>query len=332
MTVRFWPQLGLRAVLAAVIVAVAASMPAWVSDTYLIHLLAVSAVLSIAAMSLNLLVGLTGQISLAHGAFMGVGGYTTAILTTRHGWGFWSTAMLALGVGCVAGAVLGAPALRLRGHYLGMVTLGAGQIFAIAATTWTSFTGGANGIPGIPAPTIGRTSLIDDGQLLRLFVVIAALTYLVLSALSGSQVGRAMSAMRQDETAAASLGIRAPAHKMLAMVISSALAALSGALLVGLLGIVSPASFNVSESILLLVMVVIGGLRSIGGAAVGAIAVTLLPEYLRWLDTWYLVAFGTAIVLLVMFLPGGLASLVRHVAGPLELFPPRKAIRRGGAS
>jgi branched-chain amino acid transport system permease protein len=307
--------------LAAVVVAVAFSMPVWVGDTYLLHLLAVSAVLSIAAMSLNLLVGVAGQISLAHGAFLGIGGYTTAILTTRHGWGFWPTVLVAVVMGGLAGALLGAPALRLRGHYLGMVTLGAGQIFTITVTTWSSFTGGANGIAAVPAPNVGGADLLEDGQLLRLFVVVAAFAYLLLTALAHSQTGRVMSAIRQDEVAAASLGIRAAGYKLLAFVTSSALASLCGALLVGLLGVASPASFNVSESILLLVMVVIGGLGSIGGAAVGAVAVTLLPEYLRWLDTWYQVAFGAAIVMLIMFFPGGLASLTRRSYEHLALLP-----------
>lgn len=330
MKLSYWPQLRLRAVLGLAIAGVAVSLPSWVSDTYLIHLLAVSAVLSIAAMSLNLLVGVTGQISLAHGAFLGVGGYTTAILTTRHGWGFWSTAILALAVGAVAGAVLGGPALRLRGHYLGMVTLGAGQIFTVAATTWTAFTGGADGIAGIPAPSIGGTALLEDSQLLRLFAIVAVIVYLVLSALVGSQVGRTMSAVREDETAASSLGLRAPAYKLLAFVLSSALAAFGGSLLVGLLGVASPASFNVNESILILVMVVIGGLRSMGGAAVGAIIVTLLPEYLRWLNTWYQVAFGAAIVVLIMFAPGGMSSLARRILDPLRMLIPTELFARSG--
>jgi branched-chain amino acid transport system permease protein len=314
-----------------VVVAVGALMPSLVADTYFIHLLAVAAVLSIAAMSLSLLVGQTGQISLAHGAFLGVGGYATAVLTTRHGWGFWSTALLALALGAVAGVALGGPALRLRGHYLGMVTLGAGQIFTITATTWTSFTGGANGIADTPPPSIGGTLLLDDAQLLRLFVVIAATVYLLLAALAGSQLGRTMSAARQDEVAAASLGVRVPGYKLLAFVVSSALAAFGGSLLVGLLGVASPASFNVNESILLLVMVVIGGLRSIGGAAVGALVVTLLPEYLRWLDTWYQVAFGAAIVVLVMFIPGGLSSVTRRVLERVALLMPVSTPQRNRA-
>lgn len=314
MSGRFWRQLGSRALLALVVVLVVASMPVWVSDTYLLHLLAVAAVTSIAVMSLTLLVGVSGQISLAHAAFLGLGGYTTAILTTHNGWGYWATAALALLVGAAAGVLLGLPSLRLRGHYLGMVTLGAGQIFAIVATTAVSLTGGANGIAGIPAPDLGFGQIVDDGELLRLFAVIAAIVYLILIALQHSQAGRIMSAVRQDEVAASSLGLAPRRYKMLAFVVSSALAAFAGSLLVGLLGVASPASFSVSQSILLLVMVVVGGLRSIGGGIVGAIAVTLLPEYLRGLDTWYQVAFGVAIILLSMFAPGGLVALARHGA------------------
>ncbi len=319
MNVGFWRQLGWRAILSACIAALALSAPSWISDTYVLHLFAVASVTSIAAMSLNLLVGVSGQISLAHAAFLGLGGYTTAILTTKVGWGFWSTSGIALVIGAAAGVVLGLPSLRLRGHYLGMVTLGAGQIFAIAATTAVGITGGANGIAGIPAPSLGGPQIVADGQLLQLFAIVALICYLLLSAVRASQPGRIMSVIRQDETAAASLGIAPRRYKLLAFVISSALASFAGSLLVGLLGVASPASFSVNESILLLVMVVIGGLRSIGGAAIGAIVVTLLPEYLRFLDTWYQVAFGIAIILLSMFAPGGIVELVtRGAVKPAE--------------
>ncbi|MBX3087719.1 MAG: branched-chain amino acid ABC transporter permease [Cryobacterium sp.] len=310
MKLKYWTALGWRAAISLLAIVAAISVPAWISDAYLLHLLAVAAVMSIAAMSLNLLIGVAGQLSLAHAAFLGLGGYTTAILTTRLGWSFWETAWLAIVVGAVAGIALGAPALRLEGHYLGMVTLGAGQIFVIFLTTSVDLTKGADGISGVPAPEFGQHTILDDSEFLILFVVVAALTYLVLSALRSSQVGRAMSAIRQDEVAAASIGIAAPGYKLLAFAISSAVAAFAGSLLVGLYGVAAPSSFSVIQSILLLVMVIIGGLRSIGGAIAGATAVVLLPEYLRFLDTWYGVAFGLAIVLLVMFAPGGVGSFI----------------------
>lgn len=310
MKLSLWSGLAWRAIASLAAVLIAVSATAWISDTYLLHLLAVAAVMSIAAMSLNLLIGVAGQLSLAHGAFLGLGGYTTAILTTKSGWSFWETAVLALGVGAAAGIALGAPALRLQGHYLGMVTLGAGQIFVIFLTTAVDLTGGADGISGIPAPHLGANQIVEDGQFLQLFVVVAALTYLIVSALRMAQVGRVMSAIRQDEVAAASIGITSAGYKLLAFAVSSAIAAFAGSLLVGLYGVAAPSSFSVMQSVLILVMVVLGGLRSIGGAIAGAIAVVLLPEYLRVLDTWYGVAFGTAIVLLVMFAPGGIGSLV----------------------
>lgn len=319
MKLRIWSSLIWRATASLLAILLALTAPSWIQDTYLVHLLAVAAAMSIAAMSLNLLIGVAGQLSLAHGAFLGLGGYTTAILTTKNGWSFWETAALALAVGAVAGIALGAPALRLQGHYLGMVTLGAGQIFVIFLTTSVDLTGGADGISGVPAPRFGQEPILEDGQFLLLFVVIAAITYLALTVLRQSQVGRVMSAIRQDEIASSSLGIAAPGYKLLAFAISSAIAAFAGSLLVGLYGVAAPSSFSVLQSILLLVMVVVGGLRSIGGAIAGALAVVLLPEYLRFLDTWYGVAFGIAIVLLVMFAPGGIGSLVSsRIAAPLS--------------
>jgi branched-chain amino acid transport system permease protein len=322
--VDYWSRVGWRALVAAVVLAVLLSIPSWVDDRYLVHLLAVSAAMAIGAMSLNLLAGVAGQISLAHAAFLGVGGYATAILTTRHGWGYWTSVLAAIGMGALAGVLLGAPALRLRGHYLGMVTLGAGQIFTIVAATAVSLTGGANGIAGIPAPNVGSRSLVDDSDLLRLLAVIAALVYVVLTALTEGQLGRGMAAVRQDEVAAASVCLVTGRYKLLAFAVSSALASLAGALLVGLNGVASPESFGISQSILFLVMVVIGGLRSYGGAAAGAAAVTLLPEYLRGLDAWYMFAFGAVIVLVAVVAPGGLASVVRRLDAVVSLLRPSR--------
>jgi branched-chain amino acid transport system permease protein len=324
-TVEYWSRLGRKAIAAAVVLAVVLSVPSWVDDRYLVHLLAVSAVMAIGAMSLNLLAGVAGQISLAHAAFLGVGGYATAILTTRHEWGYWLSTLAALGLGALSGLVLGAPALRLRGHYLGMVTLGAGQIFAIAAATAVSLTGGANGIAGIPAPHFGSRSLIADGDLLRLVSVLAVVVYVALNALTEGQFGRSMAAARQDEVAAASVGLVPGRYKLTAFVVSSALASLAGSLLVGLNGVASPESFGISQSILFLVMVVIGGLRSYGGSAIGALAVTLLPEYLRGLDSWYMFAFGVVIVVVAIVAPGGMASVTRRIDAVVSLIRPDKA-------
>jgi branched-chain amino acid transport system permease protein len=299
------------------IVAIAVAIAAYVlvvssGDTYLIHLVALATLYTVAAMSLNLLVGLTGQISLSHAAFFGLGGYTTAILATR-GIDFWVTAVAGVVVGALAGVVLGLPALRLRGHYLGMVTLGFGQIISIVLINWVPVTGGANGISGIPRPSLLGWTPTTDGEYLALAGSVAVLCYVMLNGLNRSALGLQLRAVRDDDVAAASVGVKTSRLKLFAFVSSSAIAAFGGSLFVGLLGVASPESFNVGQSILFLVMTVIGGLGSFGGAAVGAVLISIAPEYLRILDEWYRFAFGAVVVVLAMFLPTGLAGLTAAI-------------------
>lgn len=296
---------------AGVIVAVLVGLlvPA-TNDLYLVHLIDLAAVYAVVAMSLGLLIGVAGQISLAQAAFVGVGGYTTAILTTAHGWSFWASTAVALLAGVVAGLVLGIPALRLHGHYLGMVTLGAGQVFSIVLLNWVGVTGGANGIAGIPAAGFLGGDAVDDSRFLPLALTAAAAVFVLVELLGASRLGLRLRALRDDEVAAGSVGIVTARYKLLAFVLSSAIAAVAGSLLVSLLGEASPESFGITQSILFLAMVVLGGLGSPTGAIIGALVVTLLPEYLRGLDQWYQFAFGCGVVLLAMFLPGGVVALL----------------------
>lgn len=277
-------------------------------DGYLIHLMALAVTYSVAAMSLNLLVGVAGQISLGHAAFFGIGAYATAILGT-HGYPFWVTVVVGAAAGAAGGIALGVPALRLKGHYLGMVTLGFGQIISIVLVNWVAVTGGANGIPRVPGPSLFGWTPANDREYLPVVVVAAVLCYLGLSALERSAIGLQLKAIRDDDVAAASVGVATARLKLFAFVTSSAIAAVAGSLFVGLLGVASPESFNIGQSILYLVMVVVGGLGSFAGAAVGAVIITLAPEYLRGLDQWYRFAFGVVVVVLAMFLPTGLAGL-----------------------
>jgi ABC-type branched-subunit amino acid transport system permease subunit len=301
---RFLPRMGLAAVIG--IVAVAGPLAS--GDGYLVHLMALATTYAVAAMSLNLLVGVSGQISLSHAAFFGLGAYATAILGTR-GVPFWLTVLAGIVAGAAGGVALGIPALRLRGHYLGMVTLGFGQIVSIVLVNWVDVTGGANGIPGVPSPSLLGWAPANDREYLPLVVTAAVLCYLGLWAVDRSSLGLQLKAIRDDDVAAASIGVPTARLKLFAFVASSAIAAFAGSLFVGLLGVASPESFNIGQSILFLVMVVVGGLGSFGGAVVGAVIITLAPEYLRGLDQWYRFAFGAVVVVLAMFLPSGLAGL-----------------------
>ena len=245
---------------------------------------------SIAAMSLSLLTGVAGQLSLGHAAFVGIGAYTAAFVTGPLGWSFWAAIPIAMALAGVLGLLLAPIALRVRGLYLAVVTLGflflAGHLFR----NWTSVTGGVGGAR-VTSPSIGGVDLlrggviagIDLGQYQGYYLMVlvgAAATYLALRNLVRSRTGRDFAAVRDDDLAAAVVGVNVFHAKARAFVISSALAGLSGVLLGGFLRFINYGQWDLLLSIEYLVMMALGGTGVIGAAVIGALFVTAVPEVL----------------------------------------------------
>lgn len=298
-----------------VLIAVAWTVPLALGGFYL-YLGTVIAIYAIASLGLQVMVGLAGQLSLGHAAFMGLGAYTTVLLEKSASWPFFAAAVAGALLSAAVGLLM-AQLVRLSGVYFKIATFGFGIIVyqLIANTAW--LTGGHVGVRGIPPIEIFGYSLASPGALF--FLAMAALTvaYALMLRMCRGRVGRALLAIGQDEAAARSIGIRTEVYRMAIISIGCGLAGLAGSLLPHLLRFVSPESFGWHESLVLLIMIAIGGLGSLPGAIVGAAVMIIIPEYLRELGEYKMLVYGMLLVLCIMFMPSGIAGLANKVIARL---------------
>jgi branched-chain amino acid transport system permease protein len=276
------------------------------------------------ALGLNVVVGLAGLLDLGYVAFYATGAYTTALLTTRAGWNTWETVPVAILVAMLAGVLLGAPTLRLRGDYLAIVTLGFGEIVRIVATNADSVTNGPRGVPSIPHPPPGPPGLglgpihieflLDPLPYYYLVLAACLLAVLLVRRLSDSRVGRAWIAIREDEDAAEAMGVPTFTMKLWAFAIGASTGGLAGALYASKVGFINPGGFPFLVSVLVLSSVVLGGMGSTAGVMLGAFVVAFLPEYFRGLERYRVLGFGAALVILMIVRPQGLIPSRRRAA------------------
>ena len=282
---------------------------------YGIYLLSYWLVFTTATMGLNLTVGYAGQKSLGHGAFLGVGAYTVAILMPM-GVSFW-WAFLAAGLVCfVLGLVLGFPALRVQAIYLAFATLGFNTAVWLVMRNEEWLTGGTYGINNIARPVWGGFSFESNLRYYYLVLAITAVLALLLAGLLRSPWGKAFQALRDNPIRAESLGIHVRNYTLLSFAIGAAYAGFAGALFASLLQFIEPAPFAVGASIMMYLMVVVGGAGYFWGPLLGAAVGVVLPEWLRdvpGVATWYLPLFGAAVVLLMIWLPDGLLSIPTQI-------------------
>jgi branched-chain amino acid transport system permease protein len=264
--------------------------------------------------SLNLLVGYCGQISLGHAGFYGLGAYSAGILSAKLGLSPWAGLPAACLVGAFAALVIGIPALRLKGHYLAMATLGFNAILAVVFDQLVSWTGGPNGLLGIKPLTVGSFALNSQTRIFPLIWLCTGLVMLALLNLIQSRVGRAIRAIATSETAAESLGVDAFRYKLIVFVLTAGMAGLAGSLYVESNLYASPESFGFSTSILLVAMVALGGWGRYGGAIPGALIYAVAPELLRTFQDAQLLIFGAGMIAVLLFFPSGLAGAGDAVA------------------
>jgi branched-chain amino acid transport system permease protein len=258
---------------------------------------------------LNIFMGYAGQASFGQNAFAAIGGYTSAVLTATYAWP--PIPALIVGVcGAVACAVvIGYPTLRLKGHYLAMATLAIGLIVYEVAVQWQSVTQGYTGISGIPPLGIGSWEAASDRAQLLMLSIVTALCMSSAWLIRNSRFGRALVALSGSEDAARALGVDVARYKLAAFVVSAVYASLAGSLMVHTVGFVSPEIFGMNMVILGFTMLYVGGIGTITGPLVGAIVINLLPETFRGLKDYQDLVYGTALILLLIYVPGGLASL-----------------------
>lgn len=287
--------------------ALVALLPVLFPDNYFVTVVGASAGLHvILAVGLNLLMGYAGQISLGHAAFFGIGAYASAILTTRLGW----PGLLALTAGLlVAGVIawlLARPILRLRGHYLAMATLGFGIIVHVVMVQAMQWTGGPDGLAGIPSLNLFGWTVEGDQQWYGVIAAAALLAIWLSLNLVDSRVGRALRAVRGSEFAARMMGVDTARAKTQVFVVSALFAAFAGSLFAHQQAFVSPDSFNLMVSVELVTMVVVGGMASTFGAVFGAIALTLLHQWLVVFEDYEMLVHGALLMAVMIFLPQGL--------------------------
>ena len=299
--------LQIQLVLALVVAGVLLLLPAHLKS-YGIYMLSYWLVFIIATMGLNLTVGYAGQKSLGHAAFLGIGAYTVAIMM-KAGFSFWLGLPLAA-LGCfVIGLGLGFPALRVQTIYLAFATLGFNTAVWLVLRNEEWLTGGTFGINNIARP---KALGVDfDGNLNYYYLVlgIAVVLALVLWGLLRSPWGKAFTALRDNPIRAESLGIDIRSYTLLSFAIGAAYAGVAGGLFGSLVQFIDPAPFTVDGSIMMYLMVVVGGSGYFLGPLLGAAVGVILPEWLRFAQAWYLFVFGTAVVMLMIWLPDGLLSL-----------------------
>jgi branched-chain amino acid transport system permease protein len=284
--------------------AIVLAVPALLTP-YTLRIMILAVISAIAVIGLCFAFGYAGLIHLGQGAFVGVGAYSAALLTTRLGLGFWTAMPAALVIGAAFAVLIGAPLLRLRGHYLALATVGFNETMEIVAKNWTGVTGGDDGVSGIPGISLFGMPIASDRAFYYLALGFLVLVTLIGYAIRASRFGRAMVAVRDDELACGAAGITAFRVKLLAFILASVYGALSGVLYAHYAGYISPSDFDLVRSTTLLVMLIVGGEASILGAIGGAILVSYAPEWLRFLGQAYLTFFGVAILLVLILLPDG---------------------------
>lgn len=271
-----------------------------IKSNYYSHVLLMCIVYAILASSLNIAVGMTGLSNLAHATFFGIGAYAGALMNTHFGTQWYLTIFCGAIVAGVFGLILGMPTLRLKGVFLALATEGFGQIIRVVEINWQSLTHGASGIAGIATAQIGSFRFTRTSYLM-MFLAILLLSMYITKRIMKAKMGRALFAIKHDETAAKSLGVNVTKYKVIAYVISAALAGLAGAAYAHYLTFISPDTFTAQDSTTILCMVILGGLGTLVGPVLGATVLTLIPEVFRFADLYRTIFVGIVMVIGVIY-------------------------------
>jgi len=285
---------------------------------YLLHILVITGIYIILTLSLNLVVGYTGLASLGHAAFSCVGAYASSLLALRYGVSPWIGLPIGACSAAILGLVVGAPSLRLKGDYLALATFGLGVIVYSVAKNWMAVTRGPMGLPGIPGFSIFGYQISSVWAYLILVAFFVFLTFFVLRRVVKSPFGRVLRGIREDEVAALAMGKNVNKYKMIVFVVGAFFAGIAGSLYAHYITFIDPSSFTVMESITILLMVVFGGMGSLGGSFVGAAVLVIFPEMLRFLGMPSSVAaplrqmiYGLLLIVLMLKRPQGILGTYR---------------------
>lgn len=284
---------------------------------YYLSLFDQAMIFSIAVLGLYFVLGMTGQLSLAQAGFFGLGAYSAGILATHYGFPVWINIPIGILVAILFGVVLGIPSLKLSGHYLAMTTIGFGVILNLVYRNWRPVTGGTDGIPGIRATDLAGISLSHPGLFYYVIFSCLVIAAAVAWRVGRSRLGRAFNAIRENELAAEAAGVDSTRYKVIAFALSAAYGGLAGVLWTHFTRFIAPETFGFDTSVQMLAMLVIGGSTTVVGSIIGAFLLTFLPEVLRFLQGSYIAVYGAGIIILMVFMPEGIAGGVRLLVSRL---------------
>lgn len=280
---------------------------------YLINISILFSIYAMLALSLNLLVGYGGLLSISHAAFYGIGAYTTAILLTKTNFGFFSSVILGALLAGIVSLLIGLVLSKFKGDYYALVSLGFNIIIFSIFLNWQSLTKGPFGIAGIPKPELLGIDFNDHFSFFVLVLIFLALIYFISSFIINSSFGRVLKAIREDEIAISVFGYNTFYFKLIIFIISAMMASIAGSLYAVYISFVDPSSFQVTESVFILAIIILGGLANLRGSILGALFLILLPEILRFIGfpleiaaQMRQVVYGLILVLLMIYKPQGL--------------------------
>lgn len=280
-------------------------------NSYRVFVLALIMVYSLAVLGFNVLVGWSGQIGLAQAGFMGLGAYGSALLL-QQGWDFWPTLILISIVAAALGALVGFPAVQLRGFFLAIATLAFGELIIRGFAEARGLTGGGT---GMAVPVYRLFGLDQTRSAYTLTLIVVVIGFVGLHRLLNGRFGRTLKAVRDIDVATGPVGVPSSRYKLLAFSLSGAVGAVAGALFAQLQSFIFPDMFGVNLLVILLVMLLVGGVASIPGSVIGATFGVIVVELLQDVGQYQRLAYGLALVVIVRFLPGGIASIPSRVRG-----------------
>lgn len=307
----------------ALIIVLAFLLPYMGIRSYYLHIAVLSLINALLALGMNLPAGYAGQLSLAQAAFFGIGSYTAALCMLNLKMSFWLASGLGILLSVIVAVGFGLPTLRLRGPYFVISTLGFGEIIRLLFLNWESITRGPNGLPGIPAPdpvNLGFVVLTFDTKTgcYYLILVILLVVLIFYRNMIHSRIGRAFQAIHSDQVAAEVMGINLTFYKVFAFACGAAISGLAGALYAGYVRFISPDTFTAGEAVNIMIMAVLGGMGTIAGPIIGAVAITYLLETMRVFADYRMIIYGLLMFLMIVYMPGGLTGAFSFLGNKLK--------------
>lgn len=311
------------------VLVLALALPLLITDRYTFQIVIMGCLFSICTLSLNLILGYTGQASLAHAGFFGIGSYGVALMT-NSGVSFWLALPLSALLAALVGFLIGLPTLRTRGSYFAISTLCFGVIVSIVAGNWIDLTGGYTGIVGIPSPTplhipwIGTISFESMTAQYDLVLAFLLFTLLAMHRLVYSLLGLSFMAIRNNEILAESVGINTFSAKVLSFVVGNFFAGIAGGIYASLVGSISPSTASIDLTFNWLVYLLLGGAATLAGPIVGAFAIPVLMEHLQFLEGYQMIIFGFLLIAVIIYFPRGIMGAINDLQQRVSVFQDRK--------